>query len=106
MTSIGDLRRRLVLEAPADTDDDAGGVTREYAAVTTLWAAVTPASARGDVVADSAGTTITHRVVIRARDDVTTRHRLRQGDRIYLIVALRDQDDGRFLEIHAEERRD
>ena len=28
MTMPGDLNRRLVLEAPGETDDNAGGVTR------------------------------------------------------------------------------
>jgi head-tail adaptor len=35
---------------------------------------------------------------------VTTRHRLRAGLRIFRIVAVREQADGRFLDIHAEER--
>ena len=51
------------------------------------------------------GATVTHRIVIRARADITTRHRFRDGARIYRIVALRDQDgSGRFLEIGAQER--
>ena len=42
MTSPGDLNRRLVLEAPIETDDGEGGVTRGYATVTTLWAQAVP----------------------------------------------------------------
>ncbi len=45
MTVAGDLNRRLVLEAPAEADDGAGGVTRLYEVVTTLWAQVVPRSA-------------------------------------------------------------
>ena len=48
----------------------------------------------------------THRIVIRAGPQVTTRHRFRLGARIFRIVAVRDQDDGLFLAIHAEERID
>ena len=107
MTAPGELRERLVLEQSVDTADGAGGVTRSYATVTTLWAALIPVSARGEVVADDLGAAITHRVVIRSRTDVTTRHRLCAGARIFRIVALRDQDgSGRFLEIDAEERVD
>lgn len=107
MTDPGELRARLVLEQPVDTPDGAGGVTRSYATVATLWAAVTPMSARGDVVAAGLAATVTHRITIRARGDVTTRHRLRDGTRIFRIASLRDQDDrGRFIEIHAEERID
>jgi SPP1 family predicted phage head-tail adaptor len=105
VTAPGELRERLVLEQAVDTADGAGGVTRGYAAVTTLWAALIPVAARGDVVGDSLADTITHRVVIRLRTDVTTRHRLRAGSRVFRIVALRDQDGrGRFLEIDAQER--
>ena len=35
MTEIGDLKHRLVLEAPVETDDAAGGVTRSYATAAT-----------------------------------------------------------------------
>jgi hypothetical protein len=50
----GALDRRLVLEAPAETDDGAGGVSRSYTTVATVWALVTPLQARSDVAADSA----------------------------------------------------
>jgi SPP1 family predicted phage head-tail adaptor len=106
MIDPGKLNRRLTLEAPAETPDGAGGVTRIYAAVATLWAAVEPAAARGDVVADAAGATVTHRILIRHSPDITTRHRLRDGARIYRIVALRELHGRRFLDISAEERRD
>ena len=43
----GALNRRLVLEAPVESADGAGGVTRSYSAVATLWAAVEPVAARG-----------------------------------------------------------
>src|SRR5262245_8052082 len=105
MTGPGELRHRLVLEGPVETPDGAGGVTRSYAAVTTVWAAVTRTAARGAVEAAGLGATVTHRVPIRSGPEVTTRHRLRAGARIFRIVALRDQDgSGRFLDIEAEER--
>jgi SPP1 family predicted phage head-tail adaptor len=107
MTDPGALRHRLVLEEPIEPPDGAGGVTRSYATVTTLWAAVTPVSARGDVVADDVGANVTHRIIIRSGPYVSTRHRLREGARIFRILALRDQDgSGRFIEINAEERVD
>ncbi len=107
MTDPGRLNRRLVLEAPVETPDGAGGVTRGYEPVVTIWAEVTPSAARGDVVAAGMGATITHRIVIRAGREITTRHRLRENARIFRIVTVRDEDgSGRFLAIHAEERVD
>jgi SPP1 family predicted phage head-tail adaptor len=106
LKDIGALRRRLTLEEPVETSDGAGGVTRGYVAVATLWAEVTPVSARADITADSSGAVVRLHIVIRMRAGLTTRHRLRDGARIYRIVALRESADRRYLEIEAEERED
>jgi SPP1 family predicted phage head-tail adaptor len=104
--NIGALDRRLVLEAPAETDDGAGGVTLLYDVVTTLWAQVTPLAARADVAAGSLGAALRYAIVIRKRTDITTRHRFQDGARIYRVLAVRESADRRFLEIDAEERED
>jgi SPP1 family predicted phage head-tail adaptor len=106
LNDIGALNRRLVLEAPVETGDGAGGVIRTYVAVATLWAQVMPVSARGDVSADSLGALALFRIVIRARSGIGRRHRLRESARIYRIVAVRESVYRRFLEIDAEERED
>lgn len=104
MTGIGDLGRRLVLEAPVEADDGAGGVTRSYAAVTTLWAQVVPVRGRADAAADSLAALITHRIVIRAGQTITTLHRFRDGARIFEVVSFRDTPDRRFVVVEAVER--
>jgi SPP1 family predicted phage head-tail adaptor len=106
MTGPGDLNRRLVLEAPVESADGEGGVVRAYATVTTFWAQVLPLATRADVAADSLGAVLRYRIVVRRRSDVTTRHRLRDGDTIYRVVAARASADRRFLEIDAEVRED
>ena len=106
VADIGALNRRLALEAPVESGDGAGGVVRSYETTATLWARVAPVSARGDVAADSLGAVLRHRIVIRARGGITTRHRLRDGARIYRIVAVRESAGRRFLEIDVETRED
>jgi SPP1 family predicted phage head-tail adaptor len=106
VTAPGDLNRRLVLQAPVETDDGEGGVTRTYQTVTTLWAQVVPLSARADLAADSRGAALRTTIVVRARDDVTTRHQLQDGGHVYRVIAVRESADRRFLEIDAEERED
>jgi SPP1 family predicted phage head-tail adaptor len=106
VTGAGDLNRRLLLEAPVETDDRGGGVTRLYDVVTVLWAQVQPLAATAGVLADSAGAALRYRIVIRARSDISTRHRLQDGERIYRILAVRQTASRRFLEIDAEERED
>jgi len=104
-TRIGELNRRLTLQAPVETADGAGGSTRSYTTVTTLWAKVEPVSARYDMVAAGTGATVTHRIVIRSGPEVTARHRLVEGARIYRVVSVHDEDSSRrFRVIHAEER--
>jgi SPP1 family predicted phage head-tail adaptor len=107
MSDPGRLKHRVVLEAPVESPDGAGGISRSYAAAATLWAALAPVSARGDVVGAGFATTVTHRLVIRRGPEVTTDHRFRLGTRIFRIVAIREEDsDGRYLEIQSEERTD
>jgi len=106
MMTPGDLNRRLVLEGPVESADGAGGVARSYAPVMTLWGRVEPVSARGGSVADAAGATVTHRITLRRRSAITTRHRLVEGATVYRIVTLRDDATRRFLVIGAEERKD
>lgn len=107
MSDPGALRTRLVLEAPVETPDGAGGVARSFAATANLWAQVTPISARERVLADARGANVTHRIRIRVRTDLTTRHRFRRGARVWDVVAWREEDaSGRFLTIDAQERVD
>jgi SPP1 family predicted phage head-tail adaptor len=94
------------LQAPVETDDGAGGVTRSFDPVATVWGSVTPLSGRADVAADSRGAVLRFRVVMRFRDDVTTRHRLVDGTHVYTPIAVREIASRRFLEIDAEERED
>lgn len=103
MTAIGELNRRLVLEAPVETPDGAGGVNLSFTPVATLWASLAPTADRADARADAPGAVVAHRIVIRTRADITTRHRFRLGSRIFRIVAVREHTPG-FLSIHAEER--
>ena len=104
MSNPGLLSHRLVLEAPVESADGAGGVTRSYGIVATLWAEVTPVSAARALEAERLGARITHRIGIRFSDDITTKHRFRDGERILRIASLRDRDGRkRFLTIEAEE---
>lgn len=103
---IGDLNRRLTLLAPVESDDGAGGVTRSYAPVTTLWAQVKPLGGRPEVAAEALGAALRYAIVVRHRDGIGTRHRFQDGARVYRVLAARDSADRRFLEIDAEERQD
>lgn len=101
----GALNRRLVLEAPVEVADGAGGVTRSYETVATLWASIEPAAALSSVEASALGVNVTHRIRLRFNADITLRHRFRDGANVYRLVAIRERDK-RFLDIDAELRAD
>jgi SPP1 family predicted phage head-tail adaptor len=106
MISIGHLRHRLTLEAPQETADGLGGVTRTWSTLVQVWAAIEPLSGGDAVVAGKRVARLTHRVVMRKRGDVSLNHRFRLGARSFAIRTLRDAaEDGRFLECLVEEER-
>lgn len=97
------LRRRLLLEEPERLPDGAGGFAETWLTLGTLWAEVTPL--HGREVA-SGGTLLSengHRIVIRAAPEGAAMRprpdqRLRDGARIFTILAVTERDPGgRFL---------
>jgi head-tail adaptor len=107
MIDPGKLKTRLQIQAPVETDDGQGGVTRGYTTQTAAWAQVTPSSPRGggaDVEADAEGATIKYRILLRSNFVLTLQHRLVDGARTYRIAAIRDADDHRFIAVDAELR--
>ena len=92
---IGDLDRRLVLEAPRDVPDDIGGVVRAWEFVDVVWARVYLLSGARRFEGEREESTTTHAITIRWRQDVTGAMRLRDGTRIYAILAAADGDDRR-----------
>lgn len=88
--TVASLRHRLVLEEPVDTPDGAGGFSREWREVDTLWVAMEHVAARTTSVADRTAHRITHRITLRYRADVTSGHRFRDGTRIFGIRSVYD----------------
>jgi SPP1 family predicted phage head-tail adaptor len=106
MPAIGELRHRLTLEAPQETADSLGGVTRNWNTLAQIWAAIEPLGAGDAVIADKRLARLTHRVVMRKRGDVSLNHRFRLGARSFTIRSIRDAaEDGRLLECLVEEER-
>src|SRR3954463_5698781 len=107
MIDPGRLKTRLQVQAPVETDDGQGGVTRSYTTLTTAWAQVTPIASRGggaDVEADAEGATGKYRILLRSNFVLTLQHRLVAGARPYRISAIRDPAARRFIAVDAELR--
>ena len=104
MIDPGALKTRVTIEAPVETDDGPGGITRGYAAFAKVWAQVTPLGARRDIAADADGAAVRYRIVVRCGYMLTLQHRLIDGARVYRILSFHARDNGRFIEIEAELR--
>ena len=100
---IGRLRTRLIIEAPVEMPDSAGGVTRNYEEHSTVWAAVEPVAGAFSFTTGRTGQTVTHRITLRAGPDLTVEHRLRNGTRLYRIRSVLADEKHRFLTALTEE---
>lgn len=99
----------MTLEEGQSSSDGAGGSRVTWRPLGSLWAEVTPRSAREDFIAGVQWPRIRYRVLVRAapvgapsrpRPD----QRLREGERIFDIIAVTEHDAaGMYLEITAEE---
>jgi SPP1 family predicted phage head-tail adaptor len=104
---IGRLHQRLAIEAPAPQADGYGGQGDPWTSPITLarvWGRVEPLRGRERLHGLQLEVQVTHRVTIRHRDDVTARHRLRLGARVFNVRAVIDVEERhRFLELLCEE---
>jgi SPP1 family predicted phage head-tail adaptor len=104
--ATGDLRLRLTLEAPVDTIDDTGAMTRTYTPRAIVWADVKSSNGGDRFIASRQEEAISHIVRIRWRDDVSSEMRFVLGMRRLLIHTAYDADERRrFLTCHCEEIR-
>lgn len=104
LPAVGDLRVRAMIEAPVDTPDDSGAMTRTYAPLANVWAHVAALTGEARFVASRQEQSITHLVRIRWRADVTSEMRFILRSRKLLIHSVYDPDERRrFLICRCEE---
>ncbi|MEJ8573126.1 phage head closure protein [Microbaculum marinum] len=102
--AIGRLRHRVRLQAPVDSDDGAGGTTRSWSDVATLWGRIEPVRATERTAAGRIEAAARHRLTIRWRADVTHDMRVVFGTRVFSILGLTDVEARhRFLVCDCEE---
>ena len=103
------LNRKLVLEAPVQAADGAGGFTNGWAALGTLWANVAARTGREAAGVAAPLSRVAYRIVVRAApfgSDARPKanQRFRDGERLFLILAVAEDDaDARFLMCTAQE---
>ncbi len=102
----GWIAHRIIIERPVAVDDGAGGSRMGFAMLATVWAAIEPIRAAVDPASDRIGSTVTHRVTIRYRDDIAGGMRLKHRGRLLAVETVVDPDERRrFLLIEAREEK-
>lgn len=103
------LNRALVLEAPQEVPDGAGGHSRGWRALGTLWAEVLPGAGREAAGEEVLTAQVTCRIVVRGAPVGSSRRpvagqRFREGGRRFAILAVAEADAaGRHLTCFARE---
>ena len=100
----GQLTARLDLEAPTDLTDGQGGTLPGWSLLRSLWACIEPVSQSAHERAVAEGVTVTHRMWLGFRTDISAGMRFRKGARLFAIKAVGDPDEsGRFIVCRCEE---
>jgi head-tail adaptor len=103
------LSRQLVLETPQMVSDGAGGFTRVWASLGTLWAEVRAGAGRETSGEEISLASVPYRITLRAApigapSRPRPEQRLREGSRIFTILAVSEADfAGRYLTCIAKE---
>ena len=100
----GALRTELSLQAATAVSDGLGGFDEEWSEVATVFGRIEPISADSPFGADQTLETVTHRIILRHRQDVRSGMRFCRADRTFEIVTVYDPDEtGRYLVCRARE---
>lgn len=103
------LSRKLVLEAPQNVADGAGGFVRAWAVLGTLWGEILPGSGREMAGIEVVLASVPYKITVRGAPVGNPRRprpeqRLRDGARVFTILAVTEHDqDAQYLTCFARE---
>lgn len=103
------LTRKLVLEAPQNVSDGAGGFAQVWLPLGTLWGEITAGIGRETVGAEVTVAAVPYRITVRGAAVGSParpkpEQRLRDGARLFTILAVTERDqDAHYLLCFARE---
>lgn len=109
--TLPNLSEALVLEDPHLIADGAGGYTKGWVPLGTLWAQITAGSGRETANSDTPVSRTTYKIIVRGAPWGTPERpkpdqRFRHGTRVFNIAAVSERDpQGQYLTCFAEEER-
>lgn len=94
----GELHSELSLQEMQPIPDDAGGFEERWTEIGTVWAHIEPVSETARFFGRQPMEEVTHRIILRWRDGVSSGMRFCKGPRYFLILGVSDPDEtGRYL---------
>lgn len=97
------LNRQLVLETPERIVDGAGGYTRNWVALGTVWAKMVASTGREAAGVAAPLSRVAYKIIVRAAPPGSdarpqAKQRFREGERVYRILSVAEEDaDGHYL---------
>lgn len=93
------LNRNLVLEAQERVSDGSGGYAIVWQPLGNLWAQITARTGRETAQAGAPISAMSYKILVRAApfgapDRPKPEQRFREGERLYLIQAVAEEDSG------------
>lgn len=99
-----DLRHRVELQAVATTRDSIGGLVETWSTFATVAAQVRQANGRESWYRQQMNAAAAWTIGLRWRADVTTKHRVVYGGRVFLVRSVTDEEQRRrFLMLACDE---
>ncbi|MEK4798058.1 phage head closure protein [Thermoactinomyces sp. FSL K6-2592] len=104
--NAGRLKHRVTLQEEVKTPDGGGGSVVTWQDVATVWASVEPLKGRELYAAQQVRATLTHKIIIRYRPDISVNVKMRAvyNNRIFNITSvINEQESNKTLQLLAEE---
>lgn len=76
----GDLRHRITIEQPTETQSESGDVTQTWSELATVWAGIVPVGGSESWRAQQANPLLSHQITIRWLAGVTSKMRVKYED--------------------------
>jgi SPP1 family predicted phage head-tail adaptor len=101
----GQFRTELSLQQANIASDGMGGHAESWSEVAKVFARLEPVSAQSAFQADQTIEIVTHKITLRARNDLASGMRFVLGSRVFEILTVYDPDEtGRYLVCRTREK--
>ena len=104
--ALGKMQHSLVIQAQSRSNDGGGGARRTYSTLATVWGSIEPIGGNVQLYGEQIEGRVTHKIKIRYRSNITTKHRLNYSAQSKIFKILRILNVGsrdKFLEMLCEE---